>query len=208
MTLAAAARELAVSHPDLASILDQYGVPPLWGRDAGFPTLVLLILEQQVSLASARAAFNKLLARLGLPSDAELAPDAFLNLDDTALKAVGFSWQKAGYARGLATAIIEGRFQPAALAEKPDEEARAELLQLKGVGAWTADVYLLMALKRPDIWPRGDLALAASWQEVRGLSVRPTYDELAVTAEQWRPWRSVAARLLWLAYLARRGRAY
>lgn len=155
-------------------------------------------MEQQVSLASAAAAFRRLEAATN-----PLTPQALLELDDSALRAVGFSRQKAGYARGLAQAIAEERFDPAALAAMSDQDAQAELLQLKGIGPWTADIYLLMALGRPDIMPAGDLALQVAAQEIKGLNIRPSPDELLDLAEAWRPWRSTAARLLWQHYLNR-----
>ncbi|MCB9139345.1 MAG: DNA-3-methyladenine glycosylase 2 family protein [Caldilineaceae bacterium] len=191
--------ELARRDPDLARIATRYGIPPLWDREPGFPTLVLLILEQQVSLASARAVFNRLLAATG-----SLVPERLLLLDEDGLRAIGFSRQKAGYVRGMAHAILEGRFDPHTLSEMEDKAARAELIKLKGIGPWTADVYLLMALGRADVWPAGDLALQIAIQEVKGLAARPASSEMETLAEPWRPWRSVAARLLWQHYLGRK----
>ena len=197
-TLRQAIAELCAADDDLAALAARHGTPPLWARPPGFATLVLIILEQQVSLASARAAFDRLTAATD-----PLTPDRLLQLDDAALKRIGFSRQKAGYARDLAQAILDERFDPAALAGLPDDAARRALLQRKGIGHWTADVYLLMALGRPDVWPAGDLALQVAAQEVKGLPARPTLDELTALAEGWRPWRSVAARLLWQHYLHR-----
>lgn len=199
-TLADGVRILSRRDRDLARVIDEYGPPPLWARRPGFPTLVHIILEQQVSLASARAAFNRLKAAI------RVTPRNFLTLDDAALKAIGFSRQKTGYARQLAQAIVDGRFEPAALATMDDETARAKLIALKGVGVWSADIYLLMALHRPDVWPHGDLALASATQHVKHLPARPTYDELREMSEMWRPWRAVAARILWHDYLSRRRR--
>lgn len=187
---------LAGLDPDFARILDRLGPPPLWSRPPGFPTLVHIILEQQVSLASARAAFDRLGAAV-----TPLTPQGFLRLEDGQLKAIGFSWQKAAYSRGLAEAILRGAFDPEALAGLDDEAARAALLELKGIGPWTADIYLLMALRRPNIWPSGDLALAVALQKVKGLPARPSPDEQAALAHPWQPWRAVAARLLWHDYL-------
>ena len=197
-TLLQAVEALSARDPDLAAIAARHGAPPLWAREPGFPTLVLIILEQQVSLASAAAAFRRLETATG-----SLTPQALLELDDRTLREIGFSRQKAGYARGLARAIVEERFDPAALATMSDQDARAELLQLKGIGPWTADIYLLMVLGRPDIMPAGDLALQVAAQEVKGLDGRPSSDELMELAEAWRPWRSTAARLLWQHYLKR-----
>jgi len=198
--LARGVRALSKRDRDLARVIDEYGPPPLWARRPGFPTLVHIILEQQVSLASARAAFNRLRAAI------RVTPRNFLTLDAAALKAIGFSRQKTDYARQLAQAIVEGRFDPARLALMDDDTARAKLIELKGIGVWSADIYLLMALRRPDVWPHGDLALAAAAQHVKRLPARPTYDELRHMSEAWRPWRAVAARVLWHDYLSRRQR--
>lgn len=190
---------LAARDADLARIAERYGPPPLWGREPGFPTLIQIILEQQVSLASARAAFNRL-----LQAASPLTPESFLALDDAALKDAGFSRQKAAYGRHLAQAIVDGRFDPEALAELDDARVREELVELKGIGHWSADIYLLMALRRPDAWPAKDLALAVAVQEVKRLPGRPNPAELEAAAEGWRPWRAVAARLLWSHYLGTR----
>ena len=192
-------RLLARRDPDLAKIITDWGPPPIWARPPGFPTLLLIILEQQVSLASARAAFARLEATIG-----PVTPRGLLTLDDAALKKVGFSRQKTAYARHLASAIVSRRFRPAALEGLSDEKARAALIGLKGIGPWSADIYLLMALRRPDVWPKGDLALAVAAQNVKRLASRPTPDELDDLAAPWRPWRAVAARLLWHHYLSSR----
>jgi DNA-3-methyladenine glycosylase II len=182
---------------DLAAIAARFGPPPLWARATGFATLVHLILEQQVSLASAKAAFVKLQTALG-----EVEPHLFLTLSDDELKAIGFSRQKTRYARLLAQAVQGGQLDFAQLAELDDDGVRTVLTKLKGIGVWTADCYLLMALRRPDVWPHGDLALAVAWQRLKQLPARPSYAELGVLAERWRPWRAVAARLLWHNYLS------
>lgn len=182
---------------DLAEIVNRFGPPPLWRRETGFHTLVHIILEQQVSLASAKAAYDRVLA-IASP----LTPHGLLNIDDTELKVAGFSRQKILYSKGLARALIEGSFNLTALERMSDDAARLEMLKIKGVGMWTADIYLLMALRRPDIWPIGDLALAVATQKVKRLSDRPTQQELIEMSEQWRPWRAVAARLMWHFYLS------
>ncbi|MBI1764228.1 MAG: DNA-3-methyladenine glycosylase 2 family protein [Acidobacteria bacterium] len=192
---------LAARDADLAAIVMRFGPPPLWERATGFATLVHLILEQQVSLASAKAAFVKLQTALG-----EVEPHLLLTLTDEELKAIGFSRQKTRYARLLAEAVRDGQLDFAQLAILDDEGVRAVLTQLKGIGVWTADCYLLMALRRPDVWPHGDLALAVAWQQLKQLPARPSYAELGVVAERWRPWRAVAARLLWHNYLSERRR--
>lgn len=197
--LHAGVAELVQRDADLAGIVARHGPPPLWPRAPGFPTLLLMILEQQVSLASARAAYNRLEAAVEA-----VTPEAFLQLDDATLRAIGFSRQKTGYGRHLAQAIVAGGFDPYALATMPDDAVRAEMVKLKGIGPWTAEVYLLMVLRRPDAWPVQDIALATAAQEVKGLAQRPAPGELALLGEAWRPWRAVAARLLWHHYLSRR----
>jgi DNA-3-methyladenine glycosylase II len=195
-TLARGLSLLAAADADLARVLERCGAPPLWKREAGFQTLVYIMLEQQVSLASAKAVYERLLA-LASP----LAPARLLELDDAALKGIGFSRQKIAYTKGLARALVEGELDLDALELMDDEAARRELVKLKGIGSWTADIYLLRALLRPDVWPAGDLALAVAAQRIKGLPARPTPAELNHLSEAWRPWRAVAARLLWQYYL-------
>lgn len=185
--------------PTLAGSVERFGAPPLWAREPGFVTLIHLILEQQVSLASAQAAFDRLEASLGT-----ITPAGFLRLDDRSLRAIGFSRQKAGYGRALASELLDG-FDLDALAGLDDDAVRHGLMQLHGVGRWTADVYLTMCLLRPDVWPHGDQALSTAAMEVGGLLSRPSWIELARRAEAWRPYRAVAARILWHHYLRVRG---
>lgn len=199
-SLTLATRALAGSDAALGASVARYGPPPLWARPASFATLVHLILEQQVSLASAQAAFDRLSASLGH----DVAPVGLLRLTDDELRTIGFSRQKAGYARGLAMAVLDG-FSLETLTDSPDDDVRGTLTSLKGIGRWTADVYLTMCLLRPDVWPHGDLALATSAQAVLGLHERPTFDELTALAERWHPYRAVAARILWHDYLRVRG---
>lgn len=189
--------ELGSRDPDLGRVLHEYGTPPMWDRKPGYPTLLHIILEQQVSLASARACFEKLRARVG-----ELTPEGLLTLDDATLKKIGFSRQKTEYARVLANAVIDGELDLGTLTDLPDDTAREELMRIKGIGRWTADIYLLMALGRPDVWPQGDLALLVAIQKVKRLQKRPCPDEFRELGEAWRPWRSIAARLLWNHYLS------
>ncbi len=198
-SLSSACRLLADRDANLRSVLNRHGTPPLWDREPGFATLVQIILEQQVSLASARACFEKLQSRLG-----EVSPAGVLELNDAELKAIGFSRQKTAYARHLAEAVLEGRIDLDAIAGLPDAEAKAELQRLKGVGEWTSDIYLLMALLRPDVMPRGDIALHAAWHRISA-EPKPAADEFLAIAERWRPFRSVAARLLWHYYLSEKG---
>jgi DNA-3-methyladenine glycosylase II len=198
-TLVAACKALAARDTELALVFARLGPPPMWGRAAGFPTLVHIILEQQVSLASARAAFDRLAAAVS-----PLTPEGLLTLDDATLKQIGFSRQKTGYARHLARMVLEGQLDLDALAGLDDDAVRAQLVRVKGIGPWSADIYLLMALRRPDIWPVGDLALVAAAQEVKGLAALPTQAEMDALGQAWRPWRAVAARLLWHHYLSKR----
>jgi len=200
--LDAAVAQLASRDADLAGIVERYGLPPLWDRAPGFGTLVHLILEQQVSLASAQAAFDRLITASG----GALAPSRLLAFDDAELLAIGFSRQKARYARALASAVESGALDIDGLAGLDDDEVRRALEAMPGIGPWTSSIYLLMVLGRPDVWPVGDIALAQAAAEVRGLDHRPDADELRAIGEAWRPWRSVAARLLWHDYLGRRGR--
>ncbi len=195
-TLTIYAKTLAERDDVFDGILNRYGTPPLWDRPQGFPTLLQIILEQQVSLASAKACFNKLTARVG-----EVSPENLLTLDDAELKAVGFSRQKTAYARHLSESIIAKHIDLNAVELLPDAEAKAELIKLKGVGEWTSDIYLLMALLRPDVMPRGDIALLEAYRRLNGLETRPSSDEFIALAEKWTPYRSVAARLLWHFYL-------
>jgi DNA-3-methyladenine glycosylase II len=165
-------------------------------REQGFATLVFIILEQQVSLASAKAAYDKLLMHTD-----PLTPDGFLDLTDDQLKGFGFSRQKTSYGRQLANAILDKSLDLAKLADLDDDEAKGQLTQVKGIGSWSADIYLLRALGRPDIWPSGDLALAVAVQRLKGLAARPSPKELDSMSRAWKPWRAVAARMLWLYYL-------
>lgn len=194
--LSSAALELAAREPFFAAVLDRYGLPPLWARPTGFSTLVWIILEQQVSLASARAAFERVRALLP-----EFSPEAFLALSDSDLRSAGFSRQKTAYSRGLAEAVISGELDLERLNALDDHTARADLMRLKGIGRWTADIYLLMALCRPDIWPAGDLGLAVAIRCAFDLPRLPTPEEMRAIGAAWKPYRAVAARLLWQYYL-------
>ena len=189
--------------PDLAQLRVTLGSPPMWARAAGFATLVHIILEQQVSLASARAAFTKL---KGATND-QVKPDVFLRFDNEELKKIGFSRQKTAACRALATAVLEGTLNLDKLPEQEDQDARSALMSVKGIGPWTADIYLLMVLLRQDSWPAGDLALATAIQELKCLPKRPDPTELLKISIPWQPWRAVAARLLWFSYLRKRGLA-
>jgi DNA-3-methyladenine glycosylase II len=195
--------ELAARDRHLARIVDQFGPPPLWARPRGFPTLVRIILEQQVSLASAAALFAKLEQHF----EGSVTPARIAALGEPALLSLGFTRQKARYVAGLAGQLESGAVSLERIARLPDAEAGQSLVQIPGIGPWTAGVYLLMALRRRDVWPPGDLGLHKSMAEMRGLSAVPTSDQAAAYAVRWSPWRAVAARLLWHSYLSRRSKA-
>jgi DNA-3-methyladenine glycosylase II len=184
--------ELSRRDDDLAAVIANHGTPDFWSRTPGFETLVRIILEQQVSLASARAVFDRLCDAVGT-----LTPEAFLALEDDALRAAGFSRQKTRYCRILAREIAAGHLDLDELETMSDDGARAALTCITGIGRWTADIYLLAALRRPDIWPVGDLALEAAIQRVKKLDGRPSGEEFESLGEPWRPLRAAAARILW-----------
>ena len=194
--------ELTATDPQLAELVRVHGTPTLWLRPAGFPSLVLFVLEQQVSLASAAAAYRKVVERLGA-----MTPAALLATTPELLREDGVSRQKDRYLRALATAVETGELDLDGLALLDDDAVRAALTALPGIGPWTADVYLLACLGRADLWPVGDRALQVAAAEALGLAATPGPAELTVIGERWRPHRSTAARLLWHGYLARRGRA-
>ncbi len=195
--LAHGARALARVDPDLAGVIARHGTPPLWEREPGFATLVQIVLEQQVSLASGRAAFARLLAVAG-----KVTPVRVAKLTEREIRGAGLTRQKAAYVRGLAQSIVRGEFDIHAIGTLDDEHAHSELLKRKGIGPWSADIYLLMALGRRDVWPRHDLALASAMREVKRLRSLPTPERQLEIGEAWRPWRAVAARILWHHYLS------
>jgi DNA-3-methyladenine glycosylase II len=199
-TYKSALSHLADIDKDLAEVLNTFGSPPMWSRDPGFPTLIYIVLEQQVSLASAKAAFEQL--KKSVP---ELSPSNFLKLDDVILMQIGFSRQKTRYCRNIAIAIEEGALHLDEFIYMSDDRIRSELHKITGIGPWTADIYLLMALKRPDIWPTGDLALISAIQRVKNLPERPTTEIFETLGNPWKPWRAVAARILWHHYLSNSG---
>ena len=195
--LAAICEKLAETDADLAFIFQTFGTPPLWKREPNFSTLVHIILEQQVSLASALSAFNKLKEKL-----VEITPENVLRLTDEELKLCYFSRQKTVYARELAKAISDGSLNLQSLAKLPDEAVKIELKKIKGIGDWTADIYLLMAMLRADVMPKGDLALHIAWKKLKNLERAPSSEEFQLIAEKWKPFRAVGARLLWHFYLS------
>jgi DNA-3-methyladenine glycosylase II len=196
-TFARTARQLAAQDGAIATIVERHGLPEFWARPPGFATLLLLILEQQVSLASAKAAFDRVDTRVG-----GVTPQALLVLSDGELREDGFSRQKARYARVLSDSVLDGSLDLEGLEALDDDDARAALLALPGIGPWTAEVYLLSALRRADTWPVGDIALQAGARRALELDARPTPDELYAIGERWRPQRATAARLLWHLYLS------
>lgn len=195
-SLPGAVADLAVRDPDLAAVVERCGPPPLWARRPGFATLVRIILEQQVSLGSAAAAYRRLQRAAGRVTPARVA-----SVGERDLRAAGLTRQKAAYCRALASSVMDGGLDLSRLDRLPDDEVRSVLIELTGIGPWTADIYLLIALRRPDVWPKGDLALARSLQRVKRLRRAPGENRMARIAETWAPWRAVAARVLWHEYL-------
>jgi len=194
-----AANTLARRDNDLASVFKSLGPPPLWARPAGFATLVKIILEQQVSLASAASMFARL-KKNTIP----FHPARLIELGEAHLKSQGLTRQKTAYCLDLAEALNNRRLRLSRLSLMTDEDVRAALMEIKGLGSWSADVYLLMVLRRPDIFPATDLALVTAVTELKQLPARPNTNQLLEMAEPWRPYRSVAARMLWQFYLAKR----
>ncbi len=193
-------RQLAKKDSDLANSIKQYGIPPMWTRPNTFQTLILFILEQQVSLASAYAAFKKLKEKIGY-----VTPKKILSLTDAELKACYFSRQKIIYARELANAIISKKIILKKFLRAPDDEIRKKMISIKGIGHWTIDVYLMHALQRTDLFPLGDIALVNSLKEVKQLPKEISKEDMLKIAAPWRPYRTIAAMLLWHAYIRKRG---
>ena len=196
-TLTEALGELAARDTDIARGLDEVGRPSLRWGDPGFKTLLRAIVSQQISKAAAATVWGRLEEAAGT-----LAPESLLELDEDALRAAGLSRQKASYVRGLAEAVVTGGIDLDGLATRPDEEVVAELVRLKGIGRWSAEIYLLFALHRPDAFPADDLALMVGAQRLKRLGERPNRSDLTELAESWRPWRGPAALLLWHYYSA------
>ena len=195
-SLLLAAKQLSKIDGDLLALFVTEGVPPLWARKPGFATLIQIILEQQVSLSSAKAINDKLHKNIK-----PFTPARFFELGISNLKKLGLTRQKSSYCINLAEAVTTGKFSFTSLNKLDDYNGKQILMQIKGVGSWTADIYLLMALRRPDIWPKGDIALAKSMKKVKKFKDLPSYEEQLRVAEMWRPYRSVAARMLWQHYI-------
>lgn len=193
--------QLAAADPDLGRIVSLYGYPPFWSRPNSFETLVHIILEQQVSLASALSALNKLKERIE-----EITPARVLLLTNEELKACYFSRQKTVYVKYLAEALISGQLKLEELETLPDDEVRARLTALKGIGNWTADIYLIFVLHHADIFPIGDLAALQEVKYVKGLPASTPQTIIADIAEVWSPYRTIATMLLWHNYLSRRAK--
>lgn len=198
-SLRAAAEFLASKDRDLALVLEKYGPPPMWDREPGFATLVHIILEQQVSLASAASMFLRLNQNI-----VPLTPERFLELGEPHLKSLGLTRQKTAYCLDLSGQICGQELELTKLSRMSDEEVKTRLMRVKGIGLWSAEVYLLMVLKRPDIWPAGDLALVTAAHKLKRLKQRPTTSQMLRIGDRWRPYRSVAARMLWQYYLGER----
>jgi len=191
--------ELIKRDKDLKLIIEQFGYPPMWTRDNTFATLILTILEQQVSLASAFAAFQKLKEKLPL-----ITPQNVIQLSDEQLRECFFSRQKIIYARGLAKALINEEFNLQQFEFEEDDVVRTTLKKLKGIGEWTTDIYLIHALRRLDIFPLGDLALVNAMKEIKRLTVTTAKEELLKISEFWKPYRSIATMMLWHYYIKKR----
>src|SRR6187200_212060 len=190
---------LAKKDKDLRQIIKQHGYPPMWTRPASFQTLILFILEQQVSLASAYAAFKKLKERIGY-----VTPSKILSLTDEELRSCYFSRQKIVYARELAKAVQSKQLSLKKFSNAHEDEIRIELKKVKGIGDWTVDVYLMHALQRSDLFPLGDIALVNSLKEIKQLHPHTTKENMLSIAESWRPYRTIASMILWHAYIKKR----
>ena len=184
---------------DLRNIIQQHDYPPMWIRPASFQTLILMILEQQVSLASAYAAFKKLRDKVGF-----VTPGKILSLSDSELRACYFSRQKTIYARELANAVQSKQLKLKNLSDAHEDDVRHHLKKIKGIGDWTVDVYLMHALRRTDLFPLGDIALVNSLKEIKGLEPGISKEKMLEIAEPWRPYRTIAAMILWHAYIKKR----
>ena len=193
--------KLASNDKDLAFVIQTYGYPPMWTRSNTFESLVHIILEQQVSLASALAALNKLRERIK-----EITPEGVLSLTSEELKSCFFSRQKMLYVRGLAETVLNGGIDLAKMEKLSNHEVRAMLSKLKGIGNWTIDVYLIFVLHRVDVFPMGDLAAVNALKQLKKLPVNITRDELLEVTANWQPYRTVAAMLLWHYYLSLRAK--
>ncbi len=181
-------------------IIKNIGYPPIYTRTPSFESLIHIILEQQVSLASAKAAFLKLKEKTR-----KITPQNTVQLSDVQLKECYFSKQKIIYARALANAIIGKELNIKSLANKTNEDIRNELIKIKGIGNWTIDVFLMMCLQRIDLFPIGDIALVNSIKYELNLPIHSTKEDLLLIANKWKPHRTIAAYIFWNAYIKRKG---
>ena len=199
--IADAAKELAARDPALAKVWQEHGIPPLLRRPATFATFVHIILEQQVSVESAKSTFD----RVSTKCNDQLDPAGILALGESGLRECGFSRQKTRYAFALAEDCQAGRFSIKKLSRMDDESVRSQIVARLGLGNWSADIFLMMALLRPDIFPIGDLALVKGLEQLDETSYS-TPQCILDRAETWRPFRSVATRMVWQWYVRSRGR--
>jgi len=195
--LRSASRWLAERDEALKRVLDEHGYPDMWGRPPGFSSTVHIILGQQVSLASANATFYRLNHKLG----GIVTPQRLLELKESGLKELGVTRQKILYIRLLAEQVASGAFLFESLPPLSDELIRAAMTKHKGIGNWTADIYLSECLLRCDVLPTGDIGVQEAFRALKGLESRPTPEQLEAMTGHWRPWRSVATRMLWKFYL-------
>ncbi|HEX4958122.1 MAG TPA: DNA-3-methyladenine glycosylase 2 family protein [Lacibacter sp.] len=191
--------KLSKIDPQLKWIIQQHGYPPMWTRKQGFETLILTILEQQVSLAAAFAAYKKLKTKIGT-----VTPAKIINMSNEELRECYFTRQKQGYAKNLAEAFINKTLPWKQFPDMTDDEVRHHLTSIKGIGNWTADVYLMHALQRTDLFPLGDIALVNSLKETKELEPHTSKEEMLLIAEPWRPYRTIAAMILWHSYIQKR----
>jgi DNA-3-methyladenine glycosylase II len=192
---------LAAKDADLKNVLQQHGYPPLWMRKPSFATMILIVLEQQVSLASAKSAFLKLRNKIGT-----ITPPKLFLLSDAELKACYFSRQKIVYSKELAKAVITRQLSFKKIRDLPPDEIRRQLTNIKGIGNWTTDIFLMMCLQHADVFPAGDIALIKSVKEVKRLPHHTSTQEIISIADSWKPYRTVAAFILYHAYLTKRNR--
>jgi DNA-3-methyladenine glycosylase II len=185
--------------PKLKTVIEKYGCPPFWHREPDFPTLILTILEQQVSLVSAKSSFNKLVERIKI-----VTPENLLKLTDQELRECYFSRQKSTYSKILSAEIISGKLNLENLNSQSAEEIRSRLIKIKGIGNWTIDMYLLMSLHFADIFPPGDLATIKAVYELELVSATASKEEIINFMKKFTPFQSVATYILWHSYIERR----
>jgi DNA-3-methyladenine glycosylase II len=191
--------KLSSRYVEFKNIINKYGIPPFFNRKPGFSTMVLIILEQQVSLASARAAYNMLKKEIG-----QVVPQKILQLTDEQLRSCYFSRQKIHYIKGLAAAITNKKLHLASLSTKTNAQVYDILIQQKGIGPWTIDIYLMMCLQRVNLFPLGDVALVNSMKHELNLPKETTKEQLDKISKEWEPYRTIAAFLFWHAYIQRK----